>query len=84
MATFETNRAYYLRSTCDYDCMCVYKVVKRTAKTITLQEVRHGKAMGTPKAYRVKNSACDGSEYVRPWGNYSMSPMLSADRLLTI
>lgn len=85
MATFKTNTAYYLRSICDHDCVCIYAVVKRTAKTITVQQMReNGEKMGTPETFRVKIDIFNGSEYVRPWGSYSMCPTLSADRPYTV
>lgn len=81
MATFKTNKTYYLRSICDYNCVCIYTVIKRTAKTITVQQIgESGEKVGAPETFRVKTDTFNGSEYVRPWGSYSMCPTLSADR----
>lgn len=50
-----------------------FRVLKRTAKTITVLDVND-----KPTARRIY--IYDGSECVRPFGNYSMAPVLRADR----
>ncbi len=72
MHKFEVGKTYYGRSVCDYDCIITVTVASRTAKFITTDE---GKRLGVKPMY-------DGSaEYVSPWGHYSMSPIVIAERL---
>lgn len=61
------------RSFCDYDCIFRFTVLRRTAKTITLQYFNE------ERTCRIKISGRDGREFVLPLGNYSMSPILFAD-----
>ena len=71
MTRFEINKKYSMRSPCQYSCVWVYKVIKRTDKTITL-EGEDGKI----KVCRIKSDASE--EYCKPLGSYSMSPSLCA------
>jgi len=72
VARFEVGKTYTCRSLCDYDCIFKFKVVKRTEKTVWLEE--HGEV----KARRVRISAYDKCEACDPHGVYSMSPTLHA------
>jgi hypothetical protein len=36
---FEVGKTYYMSSVCDSDCVWCYEIIKRTAKTVTLQQV---------------------------------------------
>lgn len=36
MKQFEVGKEYNVRSICNHDCIWTYKVIKRTAKTVTL------------------------------------------------
>lgn len=69
---FEVGKTYTCRSACDHDCIFKFKVVKRTDKTVWLEE--HGKI----KARRIRISAYDKCEACDPHGVYSMSPVLHA------
>ena len=72
---FVVGRTYFTTSVCDHNCVYTYKVVKRTAKTVTLQD-------DCGKITRRKvNSHRDGLETVYPEGVYSMCPVLSSDKL---
>lgn len=66
---FAAGKTYFTRSVCDADCIIRVTIAKRTAKTITTDE---------GKVLRV--SEWDGVERVKPWGSYSMAPIVSADR----
>jgi hypothetical protein len=66
---FEAGKSYYTRSLCDWDCIIRITVAKRTAKTLTTTE---GKRLGI-RLY-------EGVEQVKPWGSYSMNPIISANR----
>jgi len=67
--TFEAGKTYWTRSVCDSECVVTITVAKRTAKFLTTTE---GKRLGI--------SSWDGVEHVKPWGTYSMSPIIPADR----
>lgn len=68
MQQFETGTLYTMRSICDHNCVWVYRVVSRTAKTVTLC---------TGNLHRV--TTYNGVEQISPLGKYSMSPTLRAD-----
>jgi hypothetical protein len=70
MSKFETSKTYQTRSICDNNCIFEIEVIKRTAKTITA--LVHGKE----KTLRIKE--WEGVEQVKPFGSYSMCPVISA------
>jgi hypothetical protein len=72
MVKFELGKTYYTRSVADYDTIVRVTVAKRTDKTIV-----------TAAGDRLKIKVWDGVEQVKPWGSYSMAPIVGADRLLT-
>lgn len=67
---FEVGQTYQTRSIGDADCIIAATIAKRTAKTVTTT---------AGKTYRV--SEYDGAECIKPWGSYSMAPILRATRL---
>jgi hypothetical protein len=69
MTSFEIGKTYSTRSICNHDCIISVTVVKRTAKTITTDE---GKLL--------RIGIFDGCEFVRPWGTYSMAPIVTAEK----
>lgn len=69
MTKFEAGKTYATRSIADAGMVIAITVAKRTAKTITTT---------AGKVLRVSEWA--GVEQVRPWGTYSMAPIVSADR----
>lgn len=73
---FEVGQCYYTRAIGDHNLIYAYKVTKRTAKTVILQDDR-GKDIG-----RRRITIIQGRETVSPEGNYSMSPMIDADDIL--
>ena len=73
MAKFETGKTYFTRSVCDHDCIITFEVIGRTAKTIKARTSRG------EQTFRI--SEWNGIEQVKPWGNYSMCPVVSADRI---
>jgi hypothetical protein len=68
---FEVGKSYGTRSVCDYDCIFVMTVVKRTEKTLWIE--RHG------KVERKRITVWDGVESVS-MGSYSMAASWYADR----
>lgn len=67
MQKFNAGQTYKTRSICDHNTVISITVAKRTAKTITTTE---GKTL--------RIAEYDGAEFVRPWGNYSMCPIINA------
>lgn len=70
MAKFETGKTYFTRSVCDHDCIIRITVASRTAKTIV-----------TTDGKRFRVSEWSGVEQVKPWGSYSMCPVVGADKV---
>lgn len=74
MAQFKIGKTYWTRSVCDYDCIINVKIIDRTEKTIK------AKVSGETKTFRIK--VYSGVEQIKPWGNYSMCPVVGADRMI--
>lgn len=72
---FEVGNTYSCRSFCDYDCVFSFVVTKRTEKFVWL-----AKAYNRNDVTRRKIRVYDGVERCDPHGQYSMSPILSANR----
>ncbi|RWC28138.1 MAG: hypothetical protein EOS70_27900 [Mesorhizobium sp.] len=69
MTAFEPGKTYKTRSICDSNCWFSITVASRTAKTLKTVE---GKTL--------RIGSYDGAETVKPYGSYSMAPVISADR----
>lgn len=69
MTTFQPGKTYTTRSVCDHDCIISVTVASRTDKTIKTAD---------GKSLRIFVPEYDGIERVRPWGRYSMAPIVSA------
>jgi hypothetical protein len=63
---FETGKTYSTRSICDHNCIFKVTVLSRTAKTITTDRGLH------------RITISENAETVKPWGSYSMCPVISA------
>lgn len=74
MKKFEIGREYSMRSCGDYNCVWTYKVIARTAKTITITDGEETKKCRVNK----KVSEFCGQESIFPLGQYSMAPILRA------
>ena len=74
---FITGRTYKMVWIGDASAATPVTVIKRTAKTITLEVPGWGK-----KTVGIKNY--EGVEYALPTGNYSMAPRIKADRLMEV
>lgn len=72
-ATFEVGATYYTRSLCDHDCIYRVKIIKRTERTVWIDY--HGKVTAR-RIFRDYN----GAEAIEPFGSYSMSPTISANK----
>lgn len=73
MSKFEAGKTYFTRSICDHNCIYKVAVISRTAQTIRASV--DGEA---PRTLRI--SLYRDIEQVKPKGNYSMAPIVSADR----
>ena len=78
---FEGGKRYQMRSACDHDCVWVYEVVARNIKTIYIQQIKSNGERCKVQYFRVIKSLTEyrHAESIRPLGNYSMAPVLSAD-----
>jgi hypothetical protein len=72
MSKFETGKTYEGRSVCDHDCIFSIKVVRRTAKTLCV----FIKGQAGAKTLRIGEH--NGVEFVKPFGSYSMAPIIKA------
>ena len=72
-ATFTTGNTYKMRWVGDADAVTLCKVIKRTAKFVTLDVDGFG-------VQRVAVKPCDQGESCLPLGRYSMAPCLKACR----
>lgn len=72
LQTFQVGTTYTCRSMCNYDTIFSYRVVKRTAKFITVQDAWDTRRVGV----KVR----DDVEYALPDGLYSMCPVIYANR----
>ena len=70
--TFEAGKTYQTRSICDSNCIISVTVVSRTAQFLKTL------VGGKPKTLRVGSYQIDGAEFVKPWGSYSMAPIVTA------
>lgn len=73
MNKFEVGKTYATRSIGDSECIIRATIVRRTAKTVTAQTSRG------VQTFRVSVSYCGQNEMFRPWGSYSMAPILEAN-----
>ena len=84
MKKFEIGKTYSMRSICDNDCIWTYKVIARTAQTITIQDISTDfRTNKKPQKCKIikKVSEYRDAESLFPLGNYSMAPTLSADHI---
>jgi hypothetical protein len=69
MIKFEIGKEYATRSVCNSECIFKIKVIKRTDKTVTVDE--------DGEVSRKKIYMDDNCEYIK-LGNYSMAPIIHA------
>lgn len=78
MVKFEVGKEYFCTSACDHTCTWIFKVISRTQKTVKIQQ-----ASNHPEEIVSRRIKDDGdSEYVLPFGSYSMAPVLNAKRAI--
>lgn len=72
---FQVGATYTTRSIANADCIISTKIIKRTTKTVTVES---NDLMGEKvKTFRI--SKFQEIEFFKPWGNYSMSPIIKAN-----
>ena len=69
-AIFTVGQTYTTRAIGDRGCKFDITIAKRTAKTVTAE------VMGEIKSFRV--AVYEGVELIKPFGSYSMAPILRA------
>lgn len=72
---FKVGETYATRSICNRDCIFQGKVIKRTAKTVTIR------IDGKLSVKRI--CMFNGVEYIKPLGNYSFAPIFNANETLS-
>lgn len=72
MITFQTGRTYSTRSIGDHDCIHRFTILARTTKQVTIDV--HGKIV------RRGITVWDNVETFAPFGKYSMSATIKADK----
>lgn len=77
MKQFEIGKSYSMSSCCDHNCIWTYTVVARTAKTVTLSDGKKEKKCRINK----QSSEFFKAEAVYPLGQYSMCPILTAEKI---
>ena len=74
MKRFEEGKTYKHHFITDRNAEVTYKVIKRTTKTITVQNIDTNEVI---KGKRIKE--WEGTELIKPLGVYSMAPTLRAE-----
>lgn len=80
---FKVGKRYSMSSPCNQECVWTYEVVKRTACTVTLQQIGNdGKPRGEQIRCRINKTLTtfnrNNAEAVLPLGSFSMAPVLRA------
>ena len=70
---FEVGHRYHCRSACDHECIWTFAVIRRTQRSIWLND-HDGNVIR--KVIKTSN----GIEHVLPLGSYSMAPVLTAEK----
>lgn len=77
MKKFEVGETYNMRSACNQECVWTYTVTARTAQTVTVTDGKEVRKLRICKAV----SEFRAAESVFPLGQYSLAPILSADKV---
>lgn len=74
MKKFEIGKEYSTRSICDHNCIFKFMIVKRTDKSVWIQDVKDPNS----KIVRKKIEIYNDTEEFYPYGKYSMAPIIKA------
>lgn len=78
---FETGKTYATRLISNHESIIRFTVIKRTDKTVTvIGDFINDPIRNTPHVMRV--AIFQDVENFKPWGRYSMCPVISAERPL--
>ena len=72
---FQVGETYETRTLCDHECVFSFTIEARTAKTVTTRV--------SGKTVRRGVYLWDEVEQFRPYGTYSMCPIVGADDLVS-
>lgn len=79
---FETGKVYAGTFICDSDLTAFYRVISRTAKMVTVQQVAvNNTALTNQPVLRRGVKSWNGVEVFMPDGNYSMALSIHADHM---
>lgn len=79
---FEVGKTYATASICDSNCIIAVKILRRTACSVTV-EMLHGELEGGKvRTFRIDQKKAEyfGEESIKPWGSFSMCPIINASR----
>lgn len=68
---FKVGKTYETRSACDHECIFKATVLKKTEKTVTIETRMEG-------VKRCKVHEYEGEQFIYPFGQYSMAPIMRA------
>jgi hypothetical protein len=74
--TFQVGNTYSARSFGDHNCVWTFTVASRTAKFVTLVD-----EYGEARRVRTYVHGAQNFEHCRPFGTYSLAPVLTADKV---
>jgi len=82
---FEVGKSYWVRSTCDYNCIWNFTITGRSksGKSVTFKKM--GDDFNHEKRCKIKiykSFTYGDCEYIKPMGDFSMSPILTADDVI--
>ena len=79
---FEVGKTYATCSIGDTDCIIAAKILRRTAATVTVEMVRGDIDGEKVRTFRIDQKKAEhfGEESIKPWGSFSMCPIIDARR----
>ena len=76
--TFQPGKTYSGRFIGDADSVFHIRIIERTAKFVLINDPKNP---GATKRCGIKKDI-DGSEFIKPFGSYSMAPYCQASRMV--
>ena len=82
---FETGKTYTTRLITNHDSIISFYVIKRTDKTVTVMgDFMDNCAIKRKAPHVMRVAVFQDVENFKPWGRYSMCPIVSAERPLLV